>query len=187
MEETSWTCLLGLTSLILGDFHRPKSNLSLFKLLEMICKYTKCHYDFKTLLSHHFLFCFTRCLSFMFLPSIYLCPWPLTVTLIPTVTPTTLSRPATLTRCVFLPWVNATCHWEASEPPARSYTLEVKRMLTFVNGSLRGWAADWLGSLRISWCRQTEKSFYGGWTSRIQSAHLSHVAAGGAATCLVRN
>lgn len=61
---------------------------------------------------------------------------PPAVTLIPTVTPTTFSRPPHLTRCVFLPRGSATCHWEASEPPARSYTLEVKRVTTLEYWSL---------------------------------------------------
>lgn len=39
LHETSWICLLGLTTLILGNIHRPESNLSLFQLFEMSCKY----------------------------------------------------------------------------------------------------------------------------------------------------
>lgn len=46
LEEASWTLLLGLPLLILGNIHRPQSNLTLLKPLEMSCK------------SDHLSFCF---------------------------------------------------------------------------------------------------------------------------------
>lgn len=112
LEETSWTFLLRLTSLILGNTHRPKSNLTLLKLLEM---------SFALRLRYHTIYYSVLYLFVSLTPA---------VTLIARVTPTTPSRPASLTGCVFLPRGSATCHWEAAEPPPKSYTLVVKRVTT---------------------------------------------------------